>query len=172
MKKFILGTIATTLSLASLAFTSNVMASPNAASPEKVDERQTLTEQDRGAQINRPDSINGIKDKGMQRATKKPVNDFTIAADTQHTIDFDIPKGYGWVKVYVQNTGKADINVVVINNVTGEEMLSGVAKPGKSFSKISSSPWGADEHSISLTSVENMSGSVSVKLAQKKSELQ
>lgn len=74
--------------------------------------------------------------------------------------------------MHVQNTGKADINVVVINNVTGEEMLSGVAKAGKTFTKISSSPWGADEHSISLTSVENMSGSVSVKLAQKKSELQ
>lgn len=102
--------------------------------------------------------------------TRKPVDGQNIARNTQDDFEFDIPSRFGCVKVYVLNTGTTNINVSVTNS-KGKEVMSEVAKPGKPFDKISSSAWGTGLHTVSVTSVENMSGKVSIKIAENKSEI-
>ncbi|MGG1263735.1 hypothetical protein [Brevibacillus laterosporus] len=102
--------------------------------------------------------------------TRKLVDGQNIGNRTQDDFEFDIPSGFGWVKVYVFNTGDADINVSV-TNAKGKEVMSGKVKPGRAFDKKSSSPWGTGLHTVSVTSNEDMSGKVSVKIAENKSEL-
>ncbi|MFB6367863.1 hypothetical protein ACFCP7_28315 [Paenibacillus elgii] len=103
--------------------------------------------------------------------TRKVINNENIANNTQHTMNFDIPAGFGMVKVYVHNTGKASINVVVTDS-SGSVKMSGKADAhGGVFDQKGSSAWGTGKHSVSLTSVEDMSGTVSVKLAETSNEL-
>ncbi|RAP28422.1 hypothetical protein EEL32_17100 [Brevibacillus laterosporus] len=102
--------------------------------------------------------------------TRKPVDGQKIGNRTQDDFEFDIPAGFGWVKVYVMNTGDTDINVTVTDS-KGKEVMGGVAKPGKPFDEKGSSPWKTGLHTVSVTSVEDMSGKVSVKIAETKREL-
>ncbi|MFI8714714.1 hypothetical protein [Brevibacillus brevis] len=164
MKRFIKGTITATLLLSSLSFGSSVIASSSNVDVKQQNQESQVTK----GKIKKTDvSVNGLFEPFK---TRKPVNGENIANNTQDDFEFDIPAGYGWVKVYVQNTGTADINVVV-TDPNGNEVMSGVAKPGKPFDKKGSSGWGTGTHTVSVTSVEDMSGIVSVKLAQTKNEL-
>ncbi|MED1787550.1 hypothetical protein P4V47_08525 [Brevibacillus laterosporus] len=102
--------------------------------------------------------------------TRKPIDGQKIANNTQDDFEFDIPAGFCWVKVYVFNTGDADINVSV-TNAKGKEVMSGKVRYGRAFDIKSSSPWSTGLHTVSVTSAEDMSGKVSVKIAENKSEL-
>ncbi|MCZ8522173.1 MULTISPECIES: hypothetical protein [Paenibacillus] len=102
--------------------------------------------------------------------TRKPIDNQNIAYRTQDNINFDIPAGFGMVKVFVHNTGVADIKVTVLNP-NGTVKMSGTVVPGGTFNETGSSAWGTGKHSVSLTSPEDMSGTVSVKLAETSQEL-
>ncbi|QOS99333.1 hypothetical protein JNUCC42_00605 [Brevibacterium sp. JNUCC-42] len=55
--------------------------------------------------------------------TRKPIDGQNIARNTQDDFEFDIPSGFGWVKVYVLNRGMTDVNVSVTNS-KGKEVMS------------------------------------------------
>lgn len=88
----------------------------------------------------------------------RPVAGFNDSAD------FDIKGGYGYVRLYLRNTGNTTISFTVNQgSVSGAEKYSGTVKPGKTFDEIlnSSKAWSAGKFYVSLSSG---SGSMSGKL--------
>ncbi|URJ47393.1 hypothetical protein MF628_002026 [Paenibacillus polymyxa] len=88
----------------------------------------------------------------------RPVAGFNDSAD------FDVKGGYGYVRLYLRNTGDTTISFTVNQgSVSGAEKYSGTVKPGKTFDEIlnSSKAWSAGKFYVSLSSG---SGSMSGKL--------
>ncbi|WP_318627258.1 hypothetical protein [Paenibacillus polymyxa] len=88
----------------------------------------------------------------------RPVAGFNDSAD------FDIKGGYGYVRLYLKNTGNTTISFTVNQgSVSGAEKYSGTVKPGKTFDEIlnSSKAWSSGKFYVSLSSG---SGSMSGKL--------
>ncbi|URJ36592.1 hypothetical protein MF625_001010 [Paenibacillus polymyxa] len=88
----------------------------------------------------------------------RPVAGFNDSAD------FDIKGGYGYVRLYLRNTGNTTISFTVNQgSVSGAEKYSGTVKPGKTFDEIlnSSKAWSSGKFYVSLSSG---SGSMSGKL--------
>ncbi|WP_277376204.1 hypothetical protein [Paenibacillus polymyxa] len=112
-----------------------------------------------------------------QDAGKTPTGDHVItpqATDGQivdrpvagfnDSADFDIKPGYGYVRMYLRNTGDTTITFTVNQgSVSGAEKYSGTVKPGKTFDEIlnSNKAWSAGKFYVSLSSG---SGSMSGKL--------
>jgi hypothetical protein len=88
----------------------------------------------------------------------RPVAGFNDSAD------FDIKPGYGYVRLYLRNTGDTTITFTVNQgSVSGAEKYSGTIKPGKTFDDIlnKSNAWSTGKFYVSLSSG---SGSMSGKL--------
>ncbi|WCM59215.1 hypothetical protein [Paenibacillus polymyxa] len=88
----------------------------------------------------------------------RPVAGFNDSAD------FDVKGGYGYVRLYLRNTGDTTITFTVNQgSASGAEKYSGTVKPGKTFDEIlnSSKPWTVGKFYVSLSSG---SGSMSGKL--------
>ncbi|MEK5318148.1 hypothetical protein NSS94_02540 [Paenibacillus sp. FSL L8-0644] len=88
----------------------------------------------------------------------RPVAGFNDSAD------FDIKGGYGYVRLYLRNTGDTTISFTVNQgSVSGAEKYSGTVKPGKTFDEIlnKSKAWSSGKFYVSLSSG---SGSMSGKL--------
>lgn len=88
----------------------------------------------------------------------RPVAGFNDSAD------FDVKAGYGYVRLYLRNTGNTTITFTVNQgSASGAEKYSGTVKPGKTFDEIlnSSKPWTVGKFYVSLSSG---SGSMSGKL--------
>ncbi|TPG70209.1 hypothetical protein EEL31_18085 [Brevibacillus laterosporus] len=93
-------------------------------------------------------------------------------ANKEMAEDFSVNKGYGWVKVYVHNTGSKTINISVTDE-DGEEKMSGKVKPGKTWVEYSKKPWGIGDYTVGLTSGQSkMSGTLSVRIGNTLEELQ
>ncbi|MEK4732809.1 hypothetical protein [Paenibacillus sp. FSL L8-0641] len=88
----------------------------------------------------------------------RPVAGFNDSAD------FDVKGGYGYVRLYLRNTGDTTITFTVNQgSASGPEKYSGTVRPGKTFDEIlnSSKAWSTGKFYVSLSSG---SGSMSGKL--------
>jgi hypothetical protein len=88
----------------------------------------------------------------------RPVAGFNDSAD------FDVKGGYGYVRLYLRNTGDTTITFTVNQgSASGAEEYSGTVKPGKTFDEIlnKSKVWSTGKFYVSLSSG---SGSMSGKL--------
>ncbi|WP_041749350.1 hypothetical protein [Brevibacillus brevis] len=162
MKKSIKGTIAAALLLSSLSIGSSAMAS----SPDTVVSHVT------GNKVqDLVDSEKISENVFTPMEVKKLVNNKKVKG-TQGSATFDIPSGYGWVKVYVKNEGTTDITVSV-TDPSGSQLMYDTIKPGGAFDEISSSAWGTGKHTVGVsTSGDDMAGYIAVKVAQHENELQ
>ncbi|WP_258957487.1 hypothetical protein [Paenibacillus polymyxa] len=81
--------------------------------------------------------------------------------------DFDIKPGYGYVRLYLRNTGNTTISLTVNQgSASGAEKYSGTVKPGKTFDELlnSSKAWSAGKFYVSLSSGSGpMSGKLGVR---------
>ncbi|PNQ85363.1 hypothetical protein C1T20_13100 [Paenibacillus polymyxa] len=81
--------------------------------------------------------------------------------------DFDIKPGYGYVRLYLRNTGNTTISFTVNQgSASGAEKYSGTVKPGKTFDELlnSSKAWSAGKFYVSLSSGSGpMSGKLGVR---------
>ncbi|QDX91357.1 hypothetical protein EEL30_02570 [Brevibacillus laterosporus] len=92
-------------------------------------------------------------------------------ANTEMAEEFSVNRGYGWVKVYVHNTGSKTINISV-SDENGKQKMSGKVNPGKSWVGYSEKPWGIGDYTVGLTSGQaKMSGTLSVRIANERDEL-
>ncbi|WP_258297862.1 hypothetical protein [Paenibacillus peoriae] len=88
----------------------------------------------------------------------RPVAGFNDSAD------FDVKSGYGYVRLYLRNTGDTTITFTVNQgSASGAEKYSGTVKPGKTFDDIlnKNNAWSTGKFYVSLSSG---SGSMSGKL--------
>ncbi|MNW41523.1 hypothetical protein D3C74_186650 [compost metagenome] len=105
-------------------------------------------------------------------ATKSVAN--RTLRNTELTENFDIPAGYGCVKVWIRNDGKQPINFSVNKGAeTGKQMMSGTVEPGRTYSEISSNAWpGANKYYVALTSGKAyMKGDLFVRIGSSRGEL-
>ncbi|UMY53143.1 hypothetical protein MLD56_16340 [Paenibacillus peoriae] len=81
--------------------------------------------------------------------------------------DFDIKPGYGYVRLYLRNTGDTTISFTVNQgSASGAEKYSGTVKPGRTFDEQlnSSKAWSAGKFYVSLSSGSGpMSGKLGVR---------
>ncbi|TPG84943.1 hypothetical protein EEL32_14970 [Brevibacillus laterosporus] len=92
-------------------------------------------------------------------------------ANTEMAEEFSVNRGYGWVKVYVHNTGSKTINISV-SDENGKQKMSGKVNPGKTWVEYSEKPWGVGDYTVGLTSGQSkMSGTLSVRIANERDEL-
>ena len=81
--------------------------------------------------------------------------------------DFDIKGGYGYVRLYLRNTGNTTISFTVNQgSASGAEKYSGSVKPGKTFDEIlnSSKAWSTGKFYVNLSSGSGpMSGKLGVR---------
>ncbi|OXM17368.1 hypothetical protein [Paenibacillus herberti] len=87
---------------------------------------------------------------------------------------FDIPKGYGWVKVWVKNTTNAEMTVrVTQGSLTGKEKMNFKVPANSQVSVDGTAAWSTgDFHvAISTENSEALTGLLSVKLATTQGEL-
>ncbi|MGG1153256.1 hypothetical protein ABE237_11855 [Brevibacillus formosus] len=162
MKRSVKGTIAAALLLSSLSMGSSAMASSH-----DVVESHVM-----GTQVKDSGNFAVISESRFSpMAVQKPIDNVQLS-NTYTNASFDIPSGYGWVKVYVKNDGASNIKVFV-NDSSGSQLMYGEVKPGGYFSQISSTPWGTGRHTVGVSSPSgnDMQGYISVKLAQNQNEL-
>ncbi|WP_409174381.1 hypothetical protein [Brevibacillus fortis] len=162
MKKSIKGTIAAALLLSSLSIGSSAMAS----SPDTAVSHVT------GNQVNDlDDSEKNPENVFIPMAVEKPIDNEPLKK-THTNKSFNIPSGYGWVKVYVKNNGTSSFFVSVTDS-SGTQLMSGNVAPGDAFDEISSSAWGTGQHTVSVNSQEgaDLAGYIAVKIAQNENEL-
>ncbi|WP_256703295.1 hypothetical protein [Paenibacillus peoriae] len=100
------------------------------------------------------------------QATDGQIVDRPVAG-FNNSADFDIKPGYGYVRLYLRNTGNTTISFTVNQgSVSGAEKYSASVKPGKTFDEIlnSSKPWSAGKFYVSLSSgAGSMSGKLGVR---------
>ncbi|WP_063568369.1 hypothetical protein [Paenibacillus sp. O199] len=90
------------------------------------------------------------------------------------TKNFNIQANYGWVKVWVQNTSKETLTVrVTQSTLSGTQKMSFSVAPGATWPEYGTKPWATGTHWVSISTKNggNMSGLLSVKLANSKEEL-
>ncbi|TPG70484.1 hypothetical protein EEL31_19615 [Brevibacillus laterosporus] len=103
--------------------------------------------------------------------SRKVIKNQKLANNTEMTESFYVNPSFGWVKVWVENTGSKAITIVVTDE-DGKEKMSGTVKPGKTWEDYSSKPWGVGDYKISFTSSRaDMEGRFSVRIANTKKEL-
>lgn len=93
---------------------------------------------------------------------------------SSYTKNFNIQANYGWVKVWVQNTSKETLTVrVTQSTLSGTQKMSFSVAPGATWTEYGTKPWATGTHWVSISTKNggNMSGLLSVKLANTKEEL-
>ncbi|WP_340014341.1 hypothetical protein [Paenibacillus sp. FSL K6-1318] len=93
---------------------------------------------------------------------------------SSYTKNFNIQANFGWVKVWVQNTSKETLTVrVTQSTLSGTQKMSFSVAPGASWTEYGTKPWATGTHWVSISTKNggNMSGLLSVKLANTKEEL-
>ncbi|ALA07413.1 hypothetical protein SECTIM467_67 [Brevibacillus phage SecTim467] len=102
--------------------------------------------------------------------SRKPLEDKKLA-NTEMVDSFYVNPSFGWVKVWVENTGSKTITVVVTDE-NGKKKMSGKVKPGKTWVEYGSKAWGVGDYKISFTSGQaEMKGRYSVRIANEREEL-
>ncbi|KJD43025.1 hypothetical protein [Paenibacillus terrae] len=150
--------IASTLSLGllggAIAIPSAIFADSDAAVTDSA--TSTAVTQDAGKTTTGDHVITPQATDGQ--IVDRPVAGFNDSAD------FDVKGGYGYVRLYLRNTGNTTITFTVNQgSASGAEKYSGTVKPGKTFDEIlnSSKAWSSGKFYVSLSSG---SGSMSGKL--------
>ncbi|CCF16713.1 hypothetical protein BLGI_4682 [Brevibacillus laterosporus GI-9] len=152
MKKKMIGALALTCVL------SGVSVMPTFVEANQVEENRTVANKSYA----NPTLIQPMKSKKI--LTKN-------LANTDMAEEFSVNKGYGWVKVYVYNSGPKTINISVTDD-NGKEKMSGKVAPGKPWTGYSEKPWGIGDYTVGLTSGQaEMSGKLAVRIAQNRDEL-
>ncbi|MBY0084823.1 hypothetical protein [Brevibacillus brevis] len=168
MKRSVKGTIAAALLLSSLSIGSSAMASSHdAVVKEKYPESHVKVNQVKYPDNSAKSFMKLLEPMGSER----PIDDVPIKNAKTDSKNFNIPEGYGWVKVWVYNSGTYEIKVSVTDSSGSQKMFFRVPPYGNQKFEISSSPWGTGSHTVSLSSDENMEGKVAVKIAQHQNEL-
>lgn len=166
MKRSVKGIITAALLLSSLSIGSNAMASSPGAVVKNPASHVT------GDQIKDWDtSAKPFLELLKPMIAKRPIDDVSIKNDNTDSKSFDIPEGYGWVKVYVYNSGNYEIKVSVTDPSGKQRMFFRVQPNGGQNFEISSSAWGTGLHTVGLSSDDKMKGTVAVKIAQNQNEL-
>ncbi|MGW8957694.1 hypothetical protein [Paenibacillus sp. NPDC055715] len=146
---------------ASAATTTDVaLATTNSAAVSKSANTSTgVTTPTTGDHVITPQATDG-------QIVDRPVAGFNDSAD------FDIKGGYGYVRLYIRNTGNTTITFTVNQgSVSGAEKYSGTVKPGKTFDKVlnSSRAWSSGKFYVSLSSGSgSMSGKLGVRTSTNK----
>ncbi|WP_342416976.1 hypothetical protein NST83_06150 [Paenibacillus sp. FSL R10-2782] len=94
---------------------------------------------------------------------------------TEMSKSFSIPAGYGYVKVWVNNTGDQPIKITVTQGSgSGTVKLSGTADAHNQWSSpVNSNAWSTGTFYVNLTSGKaDMSGKLSVRVSSTKGELE
>ncbi|WP_409176274.1 hypothetical protein [Brevibacillus fortis] len=168
MKRSVKGTIAAALLLSSLSMGSSAMAS----SPEAVVKQKNPESHVTGDQVKVSDtSAKSFLELLKPMIAKRPIEDVPIKNDNTDSKSFDIPEGYGWVKVYVYNSGSYEIKVSVTDPSGKQRMFFRVQPNGGQNFMISSEAWGTGLHTVGLSSDDKMNGTLAVKIAQNQNEL-
>ncbi|QOS99267.1 hypothetical protein JNUCC42_00175 [Brevibacterium sp. JNUCC-42] len=120
--------------------------------------------------------VTSIKSNAISPTLIQPMKTKSILtkdlANKEMAEDFSVNKGFGWVKVYVHNTGSKTINISVTDE-DGDEKMSGKVAPGKTWVGYSKKPWGIGDYTVGLTSGQaKMSGTLSVRIGNTLEELQ
>lgn len=88
---------------------------------------------------------------------------------TTYLADFDIKAGYGYVRMYLKNTGSQMIHFSINQGQPGgKEKYTGKVAPGQTFNEIlnSGSPLAVDTFYVNLTSgSEDMSGQLGIRIS-------
>jgi hypothetical protein len=89
------------------------------------------------------------------------------------TKSFNIQPDFGWVKVWVQNTSSEILTVrVTQSTISGTEKMTFTVAPGETKTGYGKQAWATGTHWVSISTKNggNMSGLLSVKLANTKGE--
>ncbi|MGG1654384.1 hypothetical protein ABHN03_26080, partial [Paenibacillus sp. NRS-1775] len=89
---------------------------------------------------------------------------------TTYLADFDIKANYGYVRVYLKNTGSQRISFTINQGSPGgRQKASGSVGPGETYNEIvngNSGPWAVGTFYVNLTSgSSNMSGQLGVRIS-------
>ncbi|OMF72970.1 MULTISPECIES: hypothetical protein [Paenibacillus] len=168
MKNIKKASVVSVLSLA-LAIPLSASAAATDVAPAATDSTAVSQSANTSTDVNTPKAGDHV----ITPYATKSVVDRTLR-NTELTENFDIPSGYGYVKVWIRNDGKQPIKFSVNRgSETGTQMLSGTVEPGRTYSEISSSAWpGANKYYVSLSSGKAyMEGELSVRIGTSRGEL-
>ncbi|OXM14551.1 hypothetical protein [Paenibacillus herberti] len=115
---------------------------------------------------------NEITPRGVMAVDNEIVN--APIAGSSYTKNFNIQANFGWVKVWVQNKSTETLTVrVTQSTLSGTQKMVYTVAPGSSWTEYGTKPWATGTHWISISTKNggNMSGLLSVKLANTKEEL-
>ncbi|ASR49547.1 hypothetical protein B4V02_24095 [Paenibacillus kribbensis] len=89
---------------------------------------------------------------------------------TTYLADFDIKANYGYVRMYLKNTGNKKISFTINQGSPGgKQKASGSVGPGETYNEIvneNSGPWAVGTFYVNLTSgSSNMSGQLGVRIS-------